>query len=159
LPRVERERLLGGNWKIRPAAGLYFQRRWGTLVDPGAVPLLTKVVRGWDLAAAPKNESNDPDWTAGTKTSGATDGPHLVCDHTRMRGSPREVEAELKRVARLDGMHVEIALPQDPGQAGKAQAAAYVKLLAGYTMRSSVEARSASGAGGAGGASSVRGVS
>jgi len=24
LPTLERERLLGGNWKIRPAAGLYF---------------------------------------------------------------------------------------------------------------------------------------
>jgi hypothetical protein len=26
LPTLERERLLGGNWKIRPAAGLYFKR-------------------------------------------------------------------------------------------------------------------------------------
>src|SRR6185312_950758 len=28
LPTLERERLLGGNWKIRPAAGLYFKREW-----------------------------------------------------------------------------------------------------------------------------------
>ena len=28
LPVVERERLLGGNWKIKPAAGLYFKREW-----------------------------------------------------------------------------------------------------------------------------------
>jgi predicted phage terminase large subunit-like protein len=28
LPVVERERLLGGNWKIRPAAGLYFRKEW-----------------------------------------------------------------------------------------------------------------------------------
>jgi hypothetical protein len=28
LPLLERERLLGGNWKIRPAAGLYFKREW-----------------------------------------------------------------------------------------------------------------------------------
>ena len=26
LPLLERERLLGGNWKIRPAAGLFFKR-------------------------------------------------------------------------------------------------------------------------------------
>jgi hypothetical protein len=26
LPTLERERLLAGNWKIRPAAGLYFKR-------------------------------------------------------------------------------------------------------------------------------------
>ena len=33
LPLLERERLLGGNWKIRPSAGLYFKREWCTVVD------------------------------------------------------------------------------------------------------------------------------
>ena len=33
LPTLERERLLGGNWKIRPAAGLYFKREWCAIVD------------------------------------------------------------------------------------------------------------------------------
>jgi hypothetical protein len=28
LPLLERERLLSGNWKIRPAAGLYCKREW-----------------------------------------------------------------------------------------------------------------------------------
>src|SRR5207302_11481404 len=28
LPTLERERLLYGNWKIRPTAGLYFKREW-----------------------------------------------------------------------------------------------------------------------------------
>ena len=32
LPLLERERLLGGNWKIRPAAGLYFKRQWCAVV-------------------------------------------------------------------------------------------------------------------------------
>jgi hypothetical protein len=64
LPTVERERLLGGNWKIRPAAGLYFQREWCEVVD--AIPP-KPWSRGWDLAATPKTESNDPDWTSGTK--------------------------------------------------------------------------------------------
>jgi len=30
---VERARLLDGNWKIRPAAGLYFKRHWCEIVD------------------------------------------------------------------------------------------------------------------------------
>jgi predicted phage terminase large subunit-like protein len=34
---------------------------------------------------------------------------------------------------------VEIALPQDPGQAGKAQAHALVRALEGYAVRASVE--------------------
>ena len=34
LPLVERERLLHGNWKIKPAAGLYFKRvQIGTILD------------------------------------------------------------------------------------------------------------------------------
>ena len=33
LPAVEQARLLGGNWKIRPAAGLYFRREWCQIVD------------------------------------------------------------------------------------------------------------------------------
>jgi hypothetical protein len=32
LPTLERERLLAGNWKIRPAAGLYFKREWCSVV-------------------------------------------------------------------------------------------------------------------------------
>ena len=47
LPPVERERLLGGNWNIRPAAGLYFQRRWVQVID--ALPPLALKARGWDL--------------------------------------------------------------------------------------------------------------
>ena len=33
LPLLERERLLSGNWKIGPAAGLYFKREWCAVVD------------------------------------------------------------------------------------------------------------------------------
>src|SRR5262249_20743177 len=43
LPLLERERLLGGNWKIRPAAGLYFKREWCAVAD--AAPADLDVVR------------------------------------------------------------------------------------------------------------------
>ena len=49
LPLLESERLLGGNWKIRPAAGLYFKREWCAVVDQ--VPADLDIVRYWDLAA------------------------------------------------------------------------------------------------------------
>src|SRR3984893_16579540 len=65
LPLLERERLLGGNWKIRPAAGLYFKREWCAVGDE--VPGDLDVVRYWDLAATEKTEFNDPDWTIGIK--------------------------------------------------------------------------------------------
>ncbi|MEN6450572.1 MAG: terminase family protein, partial [Thermoguttaceae bacterium] len=63
LPLVERERLLGGNWKIRPAAGLYFQRSWCRVVD--AAPAGTVWGRGYDLAVTPPTPENpDPDFLA-----------------------------------------------------------------------------------------------
>ncbi|MEH6477155.1 MAG: terminase family protein, partial [Sneathiella sp.] len=49
LDQVERERLLNGNWNIRPAGGLYFQPSWFPVV--GVVPQIVNSVRGWDLAA------------------------------------------------------------------------------------------------------------
>jgi Terminase large subunit, T4likevirus-type, N-terminal len=58
LPLLERERLLGGNWKIRPSAGLYFKREWCAVVDE--VPADLNIVRYWDLAATEKTEFNDP---------------------------------------------------------------------------------------------------
>jgi hypothetical protein len=60
---VERERLLKGNWKIRPSAGLYFKRSYFEVID--AAPAGLPAVRSWDLAATEKTEGNDPDWTVG----------------------------------------------------------------------------------------------
>ncbi|HEY1427674.1 MAG TPA: phage terminase large subunit [Caulobacteraceae bacterium] len=137
LPRVERERLLHGNWKIRPAAGLYFNRAWCQVVD--AVPAGLVVKRGWDLAATPKTDHNDPDWTVGVKLGRSADGRYFVLDCRRLRGTPAAVERFLANTAAEDGPDVEIALPQDPGQAGKSQAAAFVRALEGFTVRASPE--------------------
>jgi predicted phage terminase large subunit-like protein len=38
LPQVERERLLGGNWKIRALAGTFFKREWFKRYRPGDQP-------------------------------------------------------------------------------------------------------------------------
>jgi Terminase large subunit, T4likevirus-type, N-terminal len=133
LPLVERERLLGGNWKIRAAAGLLFRRGWCTVVD--AIPEGTHFVRGWDLAATPKTEGNDPDWTVGTKIGRMPDGRFIVAHSIRIRGTPAEVERLLKNTASQDGVAVPIALPLDPAQAGKYQMAHLLKHLAGYRAR------------------------
>jgi len=133
LPHVERERLLGGNWKVRPSAGLYFQRRWCKVID--ILPTGTRYVRGWDLAGTAKTESNDPDWTAGTKIGRMPDGRFVVAHHTRFRGTPMEVERSLVNMASSDGRMVRIAIPEDPAQAGKSQAQHLVRLLAGYEVR------------------------
>jgi Terminase large subunit, T4likevirus-type, N-terminal len=79
LPILERERLLGGNWKIRPAAGLYFRREWCAVVD--AIPADLDMVRYWDLAATEKTEFNDPDWTVSSSavTRTAATGYWIWC--------------------------------------------------------------------------------
>ena len=69
----------------------------------------------------PKTESNDPDWTAGTKIGKLPDGRYIVAHHVRDRKSPSGVEALIKNTATADGKDVKISLPQDPGQAGKSQ--------------------------------------
>lgn len=132
LPRVERERLLGGNWKVRPSAGLYFRREYVEIVD--AIPTGTEFVRGWDLAATEKTSENDPDWTAGTKVGRMPDGRFIVAHNVRMRESPLKVERAVLNTASADGKRVRIRLAQDPGQAGKDQAKRYVQKLAGYTV-------------------------
>ena len=51
-----------------------------------------------------------------------------------MRGLADDVDAAILNTAKRDGVMVKIRLPQDPGQAGKAQVAHYAKLLKGYTF-------------------------
>lgn len=138
LPLVERERLLGGNWKIRPAAGLLFRRAWCKVVD--AAPSDLRIVRGWDLAGTPKTAHNDPDWTSGTKIGRSkSTGRYIVLDHVRDRNTPHEIERLIANTASQDGAEVEISVPQDPAQAGKWQAATLVRMLAGYTARATPE--------------------
>src|SRR6516165_514790 len=85
LPTLERERLLGGNWKIRPAAGLYFKREWCAVVDEAPADL--DIVRYWDLAATEKTEFNDPDWTAGIKLGRDRNGGYWLLNMVRGRAN------------------------------------------------------------------------
>lgn len=131
---VERARLLGGNWKVRPAAGLYFQRSWVRVVD--VAPLDLEIARGWDLAATEKTADNDPDATASAKIGRSrSTGRFIILHRTSMHGAPHKVETAIKNTASADGRGVIIRLPQDPGQAGKSQAQDLVSKLAGYTVR------------------------
>ena len=138
LPLVERERLLGGNWKIRPAAGLYFQRSWCRVVD--AIPAGTVFGRGYDLAATPPTPDNpDPDATSATKVGRSPDGRYIVVDNRKTQSTPAGVERFIMNTASQDGKATTISLPQDPGQAGKSQVKALTLMLSGYTVRSSTE--------------------
>jgi len=132
LPLLESERLLGGNWKIRPAAGLYFKRQWCAVADD--VPADLDIVRYWDLAATEKTELNDPDWTVGIKLGRDKNGGYWLLDMVRGRANPGDVDRLLLNTATQDGNRVRIGFGQDPGQAGKSQVLHLVRALSGFTV-------------------------
>ncbi|MCG8492271.1 MAG: phage terminase large subunit [Sneathiellales bacterium] len=130
LDKVERERLLQGNWKIRPEGGQYFRSVWFPHRTTGLQA--SRTVRGWDLAAS---AGRSADWTVGVRLSLLENGQYRVDHVERFRGSPAEVEERIAMTAAQDGPQVEIALPQDPGQAGKAQAQHLIRRLGGFRVR------------------------
>lgn len=135
---VERERLLHGNWKVKPAAGLYFKRTQ-TEVVPAIPGRVVKWCRAWDLAATvPTPDNPSPDATAGVLMGRLEDDRYIVVNAKRVTWAAADVRKLTKQTAETDRAtykSVRIRLPQDPGQAGKEQAQSYVKHLAGHTVK------------------------
>lgn len=129
LPRVERLRHLAGNWKIRAAAGLVFDRSWFELVD--AAPVEATRVRYWDKAGTEAGG----DWSAGVRLSRTREGLWFVEDVVRGRWSAGERNRVIRQVAESDGHDVEIWLEQEPGSGGKESAEISVRELAGWVVR------------------------
>ena len=141
LPKVDRLRLKFGNWNIRPASGLYFKRNWFEIVERDKLPPLMKVCRGWDLAGTEEDKdkkNKEPAATAGVQIARDVHGIFYILDVQYERISPGAVENLIKRMATQDGLRCTIRLPQDPGQAGKAQIVHFSKLLMGYTFKTRV---------------------
>ncbi len=97
-----------------------------------------QVVRAWDLAAT-VDGAGDPDWTVGVKLLRCGDGGFVVLDVRRVRVSSVEVAALIVATARQDGEEVAVGLPQDPGQAGKAQVQFLTQKLAGFRVAATPE--------------------
>lgn len=123
----------------RPATGSVFKVGAMPIVDTAPEASDAKVVRAWDLAATVATGTNDPDWTVGTKMSKDKHNRFTVVDVIRMRGTPRQIEDTIVATAQLDGSTVAIGLPEDPGQAGKAQIAYLAGRLAGFRLYTSRE--------------------
>lgn len=134
MPRVDRERLLGGNWNVRPAAGNFFRREWFPILD--AVPAAwTRAVRFWDRAATKPSETNpDPDWTRGLLMYKYPNGTFLIGDMRSLQDTPGEVEKMVLGTAHHDGESVRIKSQQDPGSAGVAEATYFTRMLAGFDV-------------------------
>lgn len=134
MNRVDRLRLLYGDWNVRANAGSLFQRPWFKVVD--AIPAgFIRSIRFWDRAATKPSETNrDPDWTRGLKLLRYPDNTFLVADLKSCRDTPGQVERLILNTASHDGRNVAIKSQQDPGSAGKAEAEYFVRMLAGYNV-------------------------
>lgn len=108
--------------------GAMFLEEWFTKVD--RAPAHRTKVRAWDLAS-----TSDGDYTVGCLMSRDAAGVFYVEDVIRFRGTPLEVERKVMETAARDGRSVQIRIPQDPGQAGVAQAQNYIRKLAGYIVK------------------------
>lgn len=116
-----------------PRDGGLFKPSWFTIVD--TAPPATQKVRSWDLAATVCVGGNDPDWTVGLLVSRGADKGFYIEHVMRRRGSPMAVERMVTDTAQADGRLVAVLIPRDPGQAGKAQADAFIRKLAGHNVR------------------------
>jgi predicted phage terminase large subunit-like protein len=145
LGKVERERLKYGNWKIRPAAGLYFQRENLPIIDENEVPDGLTWIRYWDLASTKekqkKAESGQPCYTAGGLVAidwedRATNKIRMIyIKHvSRFRKAPADVEKKIESLAEADGINTYIGIEEDPGAAGVIVSHHFANLLQDYAL-------------------------
>jgi predicted phage terminase large subunit-like protein len=131
---VEQERLLWGNWKIRAAAGLVFDRGWFEIV-PARPALVRARARAWDKAGT----AGGGDWTAGVLGSLGLDGVVYIEDVERGQWAAGARENVIHQKAEADVLvnpKTRFAVEQEPGSGGKDAALLSVtKTLAGYDVR------------------------
>ena len=139
LNRVERERLLHGNWKVKPESGSYFPASNVSIIP--AIPSDVKSwIRRWDLAATEPSETNpSPSATASVLMGKRSNGRIVIADAINIRKNASIVREMIKTVATQDKANysrVTTVIPQDPGQAGKDQSSSLIRYLNGYNIKS-----------------------
>ena len=113
-----------------PTGGMFPADRW-VLADVAHHSWQTgQWVRGWDLAAT----EGGGDYSVGALLGRTHDGRIVVFDVVRGQWGAHETRSRIRAVAEADPAGTVVVLPQDPGQAGKAQAQQYAAMLAGYTV-------------------------
>lgn len=128
--------MFAGQYRQRPAppsGGVIKADLIGTI---DAVPHnVVQWCRGWDLGA-----TVDGDYTAGARLGRMADGRFVIADVKRDRLESHQRDRLIRATADADGPgRVKQSLPQDPGQAGKSQVAAFAALLAGHNVHFSPE--------------------
>ncbi|QBQ71171.1 terminase [Shewanella phage S0112] len=127
-----------GQLQQRPAprgGGMFQEDDW---VIVGSAPETGVTVRGWDFAGTDEKENKNAAFTVGAKVRYSR-GSLYILDIKRKQVSPSGLETMLRQAAHEDGVGCVQDMPQDPGQAGKAQKVALGKLLNGFVFQFSPE--------------------
>lgn len=149
LPKVEKARLLHGNWYAREEGSSFFKREWLEEVD--VVPPRSVCCRGWDKAGSvPSDTYRYPDYTASIKMHKDPDGiVYIVGDFDpeakdkgsdvvgRFRRRAGDRDTLIKNQARLDGTDCTVVMAKDAGQAGQTEYFESAKKLSqeGFVVR------------------------
>lgn len=128
LPRLERERLLHGNWFAKPENSSYWDRHnCEELQSPPDSSEFVKIVRSYDVAGTlPHDGNRSPDYFASVRMGKLKNGNYVILDVVRTRITFGQWLEHILDNARRDGPNTEIILGEDPNPAAKAA----IKLLA-----------------------------
>ncbi len=140
---VTQERWIRGNWKVKQAAGMIFNRNWwnppgkpSQIIEVAQLPTALenfRWVRSWDIASTAAEEGSDPDWTAGV-LMGMYAGQFYIKDVCRFRRSSKETEDAIRECAGLDGVNT--AIRMEEGANEKAIVSHYARnVLVGYDFQ------------------------
>lgn len=139
LSYVERERLLGGNWKVRPTAGKIFNTTWWNNKKVSAVPREVRLIRYWDKAGTDEMEATGKTpYTVGVLLAKTRQNLYYVVDVKREQLSALKRERLIKQTAYDDeaewGRAVKTWVEQEPGSGGKESTEATVRNLSGFVI-------------------------
>lgn len=129
---------VAGQFQQRPTLreGGLFKRAWFNVIP--AAPMGVRWVRFWDLAATEEQVSADGAYTAGCLLGRHPNGRFVIAHMIRERAEGQGVRKLIRDTAESDRAtygHVEVAFPQDPGQAGKVQGQDLVLMMAGHVAK------------------------
>lgn len=142
LPLVERERLLGGNWKVKASAGKVFNRNWFEITE--VLPKIDVVCAYWDFAATEKElKGDDPDFTARTLIGySKAEKKWYILDVIAVQQNPADVEKLFLNTCKLDreaarslGARFSVRWEIEPGSAAKRESHRLTAQLVGYDAK------------------------
>lgn len=139
LPKLDRERLLHGNWFARPENSTYFDRNNLTeIMAPPPYQDFVQICRSYDFAGTlPHDGNRETDYFASVKMGKLKNGNYVILEVLRTRITFGDWLGHILKNAESDGPNVEIILPEDPNAQSKAATSLLARTLIehGYIVK------------------------